>query len=137
MAAYTKYFCFAEDVAEKRHNLATDVLKVALTNAMPDPSHTTLANIAEISAGHGYSAGGNQALQVSSAQTNGLYVLALNDPATWVAGGGTIGPFRYAALYNETAGGLLIGSWDYGQSITLNAGETFRVDVASTVLTLQ
>lgn len=135
MSSYNKYDCFAEDVAEKMHNLASDTLKVALTNSAPDRTNITLAQISEIAPGNGYSAGGNQALQASSGQTAGVYALSLNDPATWVASGGTVGPFRYAVLYSETAG-RLIGWWDYGQSITLNDGETFRVDLASTTITL-
>jgi len=137
MATYQKYNCFVEDVAEKKHNLASDVLKVALTNTAPLATHAVLAGIGEIVAGNGYTAGGNQALQSSSSQTAGTYALSLSDPATWVASGGTIGPFRYAVLYNSTAaGGLLIGCWDYGQNITLNDGETFRVDLSAQVLTL-
>lgn len=136
MATYQKYNCFVEDVAEKKHNLASDVLKVALTNTAPLATHAVLADIGEIVAGNGYTAGGNQALQSSSSQTAGTYALSLSDPATWVASGGQVGPFRYAVLHNETAGGLLIGCWDYGQNITLNDGETFRVDLSAQVLTL-
>ena len=53
------------------------------------------------------------------------------------AAGGSIGPVRYAVLYNATSGGL-IGFWDYGSAITLNTGETLTVDFddAAGVLTL-
>lgn len=138
MAAFTKYQCFVEDLAEKVHNLAADTLKVALTNVAPDAAlHKVLADIGEVADGNGYTAGGNQAAQASSAQTAGVYTLALNDPATWAAAGGPIGPFRYAVLYNATpASKPLIASWDYGQSITLAPGETFRADLAASTLTL-
>jgi len=137
VAAYQKYQCFAQDVAHKIHNLASDVLKVALTDNAPNLAHTGFAQIGEISALNGYAAGGNQALQASSGQTGGVYTLSLNDPATWIATGGVIGPFRYAVLYNDTAAGKpLIAAWDYGQSITLNASETFRADFSASALSI-
>ena len=141
MATFNKYHCFAENVAEKVHNLGSDTLKVLLTNTAPNAAtHTVRADVGEIAAGNGYTSGGNQAAQTSSAQSGGLYTLAVSDPATWVATGGTIGPFRYAVLYNDTPtspADPLIGWWDYGTSITLGIGETFTVDVGASLLTLQ
>lgn len=138
MASFNKYHCFVENVAEKVHNLASDTLKVALTNTAPNAAtHAVLADISEISAGNGYTAGGNQTVQSSSSQTGGTYTLVSADPATWTAAGGSIGPFRYAVLYNSTpAGGALIGWWDYGSSVTLADGETFKVDIGASTLTL-
>lgn len=140
MAAFVKYNCFVENLAEKVHNLGSDTLKVMLSNTAPNvATHTVRADVGEIAGGNGYTSGGNQAVQTSSAQTGGTYTLAVNDPATWVASGGTIGPFRYAILYNDTPTSPvdpLIGYWDYGSSITLGIGETFTVDVGASVLTL-
>ncbi len=138
MASFVKYNCFVENLAEKVHNLGSDTLKVALTNTAPNVgSHAVLADIGEIAGGNGYTAGGNQTVQSASSQTGGTYTLVSADPATWTASGGTIGPFRYAVLYNATAaGGPVIGYWDYGSSITLNIGETFTVDLGASTLTL-
>ena len=137
-SSFNKYHCFVENLAEKVHNLASDTLKVALTNTAPNAaSHAVLADIGQISGGNGYTSGGNQSTQSSSSQSGGTYTLVTGDPATWTASGGSIGPFRYAVLYNATAaGGPLIGWWDYGSSITLNEGETFTVDVGASTLTL-
>lgn len=140
MASFNKFYPFVEALAEKAHNLGSDVLKVYLSNAAPAAANAVKADIAEISAGNGYTAGGNQASQTSSEQTGGVYKLVLGDPATWTATGGTIGPFRYAILYNDTAANdELIGWWDYGSSITLGAGDTFTVDFDATtgVLTIE
>lgn len=141
MATYNKFQSFVEALAEKQHNLATDTLKVYLSNTAPNAATMTVkADLAEISAGNGYTAGGNTATQSSSAQTAGVYKLVLADPAIWTASGGSIGPFRYAVLYNDTASGdPLIAWWDYGTSITLGAGDTFAVDFdpSTGVLTIQ
>lgn len=140
MASFVKYQCFVENVAEKVHNLASDTLKVALTNTAPNvATHAVLADITELAAGNGYTAGGNQTTQSGSSQTGGVYTLASADPSTWVASGGSLGPFRYAVLYNATPTSPLkplIGYWDYGSSITLAAGETFTVDLGAATLTL-
>jgi hypothetical protein len=140
MASFNKFNAFVEHVAEKVHNLGSDTLKVYLSNATPSASDDAVkTDLAEISAGNGYTAGGNAASITSSSQTSGTYKLVLADPATWTAAGGTIGPFRYAVLYNDTAtNDELIGWWDYGSSITLAIGETFTVDFDATngVLTI-
>lgn len=139
MAAFNKFNSFVEALAEKKHDLGADTLKVMLTNTAPVATNAVKADLTEISAGNGYTAGGNTASVTSSAQTSGTYKLVLGDPATWTASGGSIGPFRYAVLYNDTAtSDELIGWWDYGSSITLASGESFAVDFDPTtgVLTL-
>jgi hypothetical protein len=146
MATFVKFNCFVEDVAEKKHDLGADTLKVLLTNTVPNAADTIVdtsitlctvkstSNAEEMPATGGYTKGGNQATIASSAQSAGVYKLVLNDPATWTATAGGIGPFRYAVLYNNTAGAaatrLPIGYWDYGAGgVTLAVGETFTVDM--------
>lgn len=129
MATFNKFYSFTEALAEKVHNLGSDTLKVLLTNTAPVATNTQKSDLTEISAGNGYTAGGNTASLTSSSQTTGTYKLVLGDPTAWTASGGTIGPFRYAVLYNSTAtNSELIGWWDYGSAITLAAGESFAVD---------
>lgn len=139
MATYVEFECFLEDLAEKVHNLGADTLKVALTNTTPTAATDhQLSDITQISAGSGYTTGGTQATISSSAQTGGNYKLVLAD-VTFTASGGTIGPFRYPVLYNDTAtNDELIAYWDYGSSITLQDGESFTWDADATngVLTI-
>lgn len=128
MAAFNKFNSFVEAVAEKVHNLGSDTLKVALTNSAPAAANTVLANITQISGTNGYTTGGTQASQSSSAQTAGTYKLVLGD-VTFTASGGSIGPFQYAVLYNDTAtNDELIGWYDYGTGITITNGNSFLVD---------
>lgn len=144
MAAFVKYEQFAEDLAQKVHDLfgtagsGADTLKVALTNTAPNvATHVTLSSITEIGAGNGYSAGGAAATNVGT-RSGGIVTIAGTD-VVFTAAGGTIGPFRYAVLYNDTPtspADPLIGYWDYGSSITLQIGETFTVDFGASLFTL-
>lgn len=127
MATFNKFDAFVEDLAHKVHNLGSDTLKVALTNTAPVAGDSVLADITQISSGNGYTTGGAQATITSSGQTSGTYKLVLAD-VTFTATG-TVGPFQYAVLYNDTASGdPLIGWWDYGSAVTLATNETFTVD---------
>lgn len=127
MASFQKFNSFVEAVAEKVHNLGSDTLKVMLTNSAPVAANTVKADLTDISAGSGYSAGGTAASITSSAQTSGVYKLVLADVVFTASG--AVGPFRYAVLYNDTAASKeLIAFWDYGSSISLANGETFTVD---------
>jgi hypothetical protein len=125
-------------LAEKQHNLSTDVLKVALTNVAPTASSTAWSiGTFTLVGTDGYTAGGNTLSITSSAQSSGTYKLVLGD--TTFTSSGTIGPFRYVILYNDTStGDLMIGYYDYGSSISLASGETFTVDFdpSAGVLTL-
>lgn len=137
MATFNKFNAFVEDVAEKVHNLGADTLKVMLTNVAPVATNAVKADITDITAANGYSAGGAQAVQTSSAQSSGTYKLVCSD-VVFTASGGSIGPFRYAVLYNSTpAAGNLIGWWDYGTNLTLTDGNTFTVDFSATNGVLQ
>lgn len=137
MATFNKFNSFVENVAEKVHNLGSDTLKVALTNSAPVATNTVLANITQISGTNGYTTGGTQATQNSSAQSSGTYKLVLDD-VTFTASGGQMGPFRYIVLYNDTAtNDELIAWWDRGSSLTLEDTEVFVVDFDGTEGVLQ
>lgn len=126
MALFQKYQKGVEALVEGI-NAGSDAWKVALSNRTPVvATDATLSDASEISAGNGYTAGGNAASTASSSQTGGTYKLVLNSPSTWTATGGSIGPFQYAILYDSTTDNLL-GYWDYGSAVTLSSGESFAV----------
>lgn len=132
MASYNKFNSFVEAMAEKVHNLGSDTLKVMLTNSAPVAGNTVKADLTDITAQNGYSAGGSAVTISASSQTSGTYKLVGND-LVFTASGGSFGPFRYAVLYNDTAtNDELIGWWDYGSAISVNAGESFTVDFDAT-----
>ena len=132
MAVFNKFNCFVADVANKVHNLGADSLKIMLSNVAPTATNAVKADISEIAAGSGYVAGGMAVGSVTSAQSAGLYkLIAATDPVFTASG--TVGPFRYAVLYNATpAAGNLIGWWDRGASIILASADSFTVDLDQT-----
>lgn len=100
-----------------------------LTNTAPVAANSILSDLTEIAAGNGYTAGGTAAASPSSTQTSGTQTFSANN-VTFTASGGSIGPFRYADLYNSTQTSPvkpLISWWDYGSAVTLQAGDTFTV----------
>lgn len=129
MATYVKFQPFVEAMAEKKHNLGSDQLKVALTNSAPSAANAVLTDITEIT----YTNCSTRNITTSSsAQTSGTYKLVLTD-LVLTASGGTVGAFRYVVVYNDTAtNDDLIGYYDYGSSITLNDTETFTIDFDGT-----
>lgn len=131
MASYVKYQKGTEALVEGI-NAGSDAWKIALSNTTPNvATNATLSDAVEISAGNGYTAGGNAATTTSSTQTSGTYKLVLASPATWTATGGSMGPFQYAILYDSTTNNL-VGYWDYGSALTLNSGDTFTVNLDGT-----
>lgn len=126
MATYNKFNAFVADVNNKVHNLGSDVLKIMLTDTLPVATNTIKANITEITAGNGYTAGGATVSIASSTQTAGLYKLLPSASPVWTAAGGAIAQFRYAVLYNSTAAsGNLISWWDTGAEQNILTGNTF------------
>jgi hypothetical protein len=126
MAAFQKFNKFVEDLGTGVHNLSTASLKVLLTNTAPVAANSVKADLTEISAGNGYTAGGSATTPTWS-QSSGTAKLVCTD-VVWTATGGSIGPFRYAVLYNDTPtspADPLIGFHDYGSSITIASGDTF------------
>lgn len=132
MPTFTKFYCYSQDVGRKVHNLHTDTLKLMLTNTAPSLSNAVKTDITEISAGNGYSAGGATIAGTSYSQSSGVAVLH-GTTVVITASGGSIGPFRYAVVYNDTAASdQLIGYVDHGAAITLSAGETYTFTIDGT-----
>lgn len=136
MAAFVRFEKFSEDLSKKAHDLHADTLKVYLSNAAPNvATHTVKADIAEISAGNGYAAGGVDTQNTVS--RTGLVSSVTGVDVVITAAGGAIGPFRYAILYNDThASDALVGYWDYGAATSLNDTEFLTVDFGSSQLTV-
>lgn len=139
MASFNKFEQFVEDLGNKVHDLVgtNDTLNIYLSNAAPDAAADAVkTDLAEISTGFGYA--GPQDTQNSGSEASGVLTVTGTD-ITITASGGSIGPFRYVVLYNDTPTSPvdpLIGWWDYGSSITLADGESFTVDFGSSLFTI-
>lgn len=139
MAAFQKFNDFVEQLGKGVHQLhaAGHTLKVYLSNTAPVATNTVKANIAEISATGGYVAGGYD-IQNDYTETSGTGTVTAVDVVI-TASGGSIGPFRYAIIYNDTPtspADPLIGWYDKGQSITLDDTDSTTIDFGSSFLTL-
>jgi hypothetical protein len=140
MVAFNKINSFVEALAEKVHNLGADSIKAALTNTAPTAASTawSVGAFPAPAAANGYPAGGLSITTTSSAQSSGTYKLVLADN-TYTAAGGSLGPFQYVILYNDTSAGKeIIGWYTYPAPITLLDTEQFVLDFdgAGGVLTL-
>ena len=135
MATYNKFQCFVEDLAEGKHNLASDSLKVALSSNANAPSASLdkkLADITTITS----PAVDNVTLTVSeSSQTAGTYKLVVNDLT--MTASGAVGPFQYVIIYNDThLDKPLIAWYDYGSEVTLAKDDTFKLDFGTELFSL-
>lgn len=139
MASYNKFETFVLDLGKGYHELhaAGDTLKLYLTNATPSTSADSVkTDLAEITNENGYTAPVD--IQNDYTETTGTGTLTAVDVVI-TASGGTVGPFQYAVIYNDTTTGAtdpLIAWWDYGSAVTLQDGETFTVDFGASVFTL-
>ena len=138
MATYNKFEGFVGYLGLAAVNCNTDTFRVYLSNATPSASLDDVkADLAEITmtneTNHG--AGGADITNAYS-EASGTGTLTATD-VTFLASGGTVGPFQYVAMYDDThASDILIAWWDYGSALTLQDGESFTVDFGASVFTL-
>jgi hypothetical protein len=135
-ASFTKLPGFLEHRNHGVHNLSSHQLVLALSNTAPGSessptngatANCVLANVTQISYTNCSS---RNITTTSSAQSGGTYKLTLTD-LTLTASGGSVGPFRYVYVFNDTPtspADPLLGYYDLGASYTLADGEQLVVD---------
>lgn len=145
MANFIKFNKFLYQMGKKGYDLSTDTLKFALTNTPPTAATDTEFLPGSLhpppASSDGYTPGGHAAQGVSWFESAGVSSLLTNTDITITGGVNGIGPFRYILLYDDTQtspyNDPLIAYWDYAVSITLGYGETFTIDVTTSLLSLQ
>ena len=122
-----------------------ETLNVYLSNATPSATLDFVkTDLAEITNENGYTAPVDT--QNDSTRTTTTVTLT-GVSLTITASGGTVGPFQYVVLYDDTPtapnADILIAWWDYASALTLQSGESFSikfnnaaVGVAGTIFTL-
>lgn len=129
MPAANKFNDYAEQKNRGVHNWGAHTFKLALTNTAPSAANTILADITQIAAGNGYTAGGTALTGLTISETGGTVTVQANQ-VTFTASGAAMATFRYYVLYNDTAtspADALVMWWDHGSAVTLNDGESFTV----------
>jgi hypothetical protein len=132
MAAFNKFNKFTEDVLNGVHNFSTNTFVIALTNVAPVATNSILADLTQIS----YTNLSSRDLTgVSVSQTGGVSTVNVSNLV--LTASGTVGPFRYAAIYNDsTVNKNLICWYDRGQSDTLLSGDTMTFDFPNEIFDL-
>jgi hypothetical protein len=133
MASYNKIQDYAEQVNKAVHNWSTHTFKAALSNTAILATNAVFANITEISAANGYSAGGMTLDTVTLTESSGTAKVTIADEV--LTASGAVGPFRYVYIYNDTPTSPAdpgVCWYDYGSSISLANGETFTLDFDGT-----
>jgi len=135
MATYNKFQCFVEDLAEGKHNLASDSLKVAFSNASNAPSASANVKLADINTIVATNLGDLSLSVSSSGQSAGTYKLVVADKT--LTASGAVPAFRYVIIYNDSAtDDPLICFFDYNSEVTLAKDDTFKLDFGTELFSL-
>lgn len=128
--AHAFYYNILTEAMKGNVDVDTDVFKAMFVKSTytPNRNNKYYADISahEIAAGNGYSAGGFVvSATISNNTTLFKHVFDISDP-TISASGGSIGPYRYLIIYDDTpVAKPLIDLLDPGEEETLNDTGTF------------
>lgn len=135
MATFTLFDEFIFSLGGSDIDLDSNTFKAVLSNTAPNAQdNTVLADITQIANGNGYTTGGVTLTSVTWLETGagtGIWQWTSAD-FSWTASGGSIGPFQYIVIYDDTsASDKLVGYLDYGSPLTVTNGNSFTVDVGT------
>lgn len=135
MATFLPVNVLVDNLSAGVHVLGTNVIKAMLTNVAPSQSTTAVkADVTEISAGNGYTAGGVNVNCTKSRSGNVETVSIAPSNPTWTANTGNMATFRWVVFYDDTASGKpVLGFYDRGVATTLNGatGETYQIQASN------
>lgn len=121
MPLLTKFYCFPKDLAEKKHNLATDTITLAFTSVPPSLSDTVIADITQISYTNFVS---SRNLTITTTSVNGIYTVTAANLNISVTANSPF--FTHLVVYNNTAPtGPLIGYYDLQATAYISTSSPF------------
>lgn len=124
IASYNKFHSWVEFMQEGA-NVGSDTFMVALCAAANAPvaTNSQLSNLTQIS----YTNLSSRTLTLAtSAQTSGTFTLDFNDLV--LTASGTVAPFRYIVIYDDTVANDPLVCWfDYGSDVSMTNGETLTI----------
>lgn len=134
MATFVMFDEAMNNIGKGLIDLDSNTFKAMLTNVAPtQDADDEKADITEISAGNGYTAGGFT-LTATWSETGagtGVWRFDTDNPA-WTASGGDIAAHRYLVVYDDTStGDKLLGYVDQGSSSVIGNGNTRTWTVGS------
>jgi hypothetical protein len=134
MAAIVFQDKFPRDVLLS-HLFGTHTFKFGLSNTSIATSADDTTDVTPISTGFGWT--GPFTTTATPSDGTGTASVAFSDSATITASGGSIGPFRYGYLYNDsTTPKMLIGVVDFGSAITITDGNSVVIDFSGNAVTI-
>ena len=143
MATLTVFDRAKKNLGLGKFVFGTDVMKLALTDTLPNINTAEVfADLTEIAAANGYSAGGATLASVTYTETGtntSIWELTCTSPVTFTATGGAIAQFRYLVVYDATQTTPLkplLGLLDYGSEVNLASGQSFSINIGSNGLIL-
>lgn len=132
----TYFNVFKKDVLNGVHNFggsSPHTYKLMLSNTAPVATNAVKADITEISAGNGYTAGGIALTSVTVTLSGATATVAAAN-LTITASGGSIGPFQYFVLLDDTQTSPakpLVWFAAESAAVTLATGESYTVTLAN------
>jgi len=131
VATYNKFNSFVEYLMNKEMDLfgTAETINAYYSNATPSATADfTKADLAEITNQNGYTA----PVDTQNDSTRTTTTVTLTGVSfTTTASSGTVGPFQYVVIYDDTPtapnADILIAWWDYASALTLQDGESFSV----------
>ncbi|RYE43600.1 MAG: hypothetical protein EOP24_27635 [Hyphomicrobiales bacterium] len=121
---------FKLQLGRGKHDLGGHSYKAALSNVAPNVAWTVLADVTQIGAGSGYTAGGFDLDTETLTLSGGTAVWTIADELI-TAVGGTMATFQYLWVYNDTQSSPvkpLVGYYSYGSPVSLGDGESVLAD---------